>query len=88
VIWFGEYLEAALLERATRALERCDVLLVVGTSALVNPVASLPFVARRAGARVAVINLEPSPLFEIAQDCVLGAAGARMAELAAAVGAG
>jgi NAD-dependent deacetylase len=86
VVWFGEALDAQLLEQAVEALERCDVALVIGTSGTVQPVASLPLLARRAGARVAVVNLEPSPIAEIADDTVLGPAAVRMAQLADALG--
>jgi NAD-dependent protein deacetylase/lipoamidase len=86
VVWFGEHLDQELMDRAVRALETCEVALVVGTSGVVYPVASLPLVAAGAGARVAVINLEPSPLFDVADDAILGTAAARMSELAAALG--
>ena len=61
VVWFGESLDQDLLERAWRAASRCQVMLVVGTSALVQPAASLAQVAQRAGAKVIEINLEPTP---------------------------
>jgi NAD-dependent deacetylase len=61
VVWFGETLPAAALERAWEAAATCDLFLSVGTSGLVEPAASLPRVARRAGAVVAVVNPEASP---------------------------
>ncbi|HUF28520.1 MAG TPA: NAD-dependent deacylase [Gemmatimonadaceae bacterium] len=56
VVWFGEALPAAALEEAWAAATTCDVFLSVGTSNLVEPAASLPWVAAREGASVMVIN--------------------------------
>lgn len=57
VVWFGEMLPPQALERAQRAAEDCDVFLSIGTSNVVEPAASLPWIAARRGALVAVINL-------------------------------
>jgi NAD-dependent deacetylase len=62
VVWFGEALPEEALDRAWRAAEECEVCLVVGTSALVQPAASLPLVARAKGAFVVEINPEATPL--------------------------
>jgi NAD-dependent deacetylase len=62
VVWFGENLPLEALQTAVSAAESCDLFLSVGTSALVHPAASLPLLARRHGATVAEINLEPTPL--------------------------
>jgi NAD-dependent deacetylase len=56
VVWFGENLPADVFQAAEEACRRCDVLLVVGTSAEVYPAASLPYVALRAGATVVEVN--------------------------------
>jgi NAD-dependent deacetylase len=61
VVWFGESLDSALLNRAVEAARSCQVMLVIGTSAVVQPAASLAFEARDAGAVVAEINLEETP---------------------------
>jgi len=60
VVWFGEALEEATLERAFAASQSCEVMLVIGTSAVVQPAASLALVAKEQGAKVAEINLERS----------------------------
>lgn len=75
VVWFGEMLPEAALERAQRAARSCDLLLVVGTSALVYPAAELPFEAARAGAGVICVNPEPTPVDEIATAVLRGRAG-------------
>lgn len=56
VVWFGEPLPRAALEAAFDAARECHVFLSVGTSNLVEPAASLPWIAAAAGAVVAVIN--------------------------------
>ncbi len=56
VVWFGEMLPPLALLRAQEAAEACDVFLSVGTSNLVEPAASLPWIAHSAGATVVVVN--------------------------------
>ena len=60
VVWFGESLDPDLLGRAVEAVRSCRLMLVIGTSAVVQPAASLALEAKAAGARVAEINLEPT----------------------------
>jgi NAD-dependent deacetylase len=60
-ISFGEALVAADLERAQQAAQHCDVFLAVGTSLGVYPAAALPEIALRHGARLVVMNAEPTP---------------------------
>jgi NAD-dependent deacetylase len=62
VVWFGEQLPAGAMNRATAAAHECDVCFSIGTSTLVQPAASLPFVALSAGAVVIEINPNPTPL--------------------------
>jgi NAD-dependent deacetylase len=75
VVWFGEALDADVLEGAYRLSTACQVMLVIGTSAVVEPAASLPLAARRAGARILEINLEPTPLTPQADHFIPGKAG-------------
>jgi NAD-dependent deacetylase len=62
IVWFGESLDQGRIDAALRAAGNCDVFLAVGTSALVYPAAGLPLVAGRAGAWVAEINVDDTPL--------------------------
>lgn len=62
VVWFGENLPEGVYERAVEAVNDAELLLVVGTSALVYPAAYLVPVAQRAGAKVIEINLEETGL--------------------------
>lgn len=81
VVWFGEMLPHEALRQATDAAEACDVMLVAGTSALVHPAASLPWIAKRAGARLIVVNPEPTPLSDIADEVWMGPAGEALPKL-------
>jgi NAD-dependent deacetylase len=61
VVWFGESLDPDILSKAFEAARTCDVMLIVGTSGIVQPAASLSFYAKQGGATVAEINLEKTP---------------------------
>ena len=69
-ISFGQSLDPVVIERAMRAAERADLLLAIGTSLQVYPVAGAVPLAKAAGARVVIVNAEPTPFDEIA-DAVL-----------------
>lgn len=75
VVWFGESLDEELLERAWQAAAGCQVMLVVGTSAVVQPAAYLARVAKEAGAVVIEVNLEPTPNTAWVEIALLGPAG-------------
>jgi NAD-dependent deacetylase len=62
VVWFGEDLPRVALYRAGHAADTVDVCLVVGTSGLVYPAAALPGRAKAAGAKVIIVNPQPSAL--------------------------
>ena len=67
VVWFGESLDETTLADAITAAEGAAVCLVVGTSAVVHPAASLPLVTRQAGGVVVEVNPEATPLTEVAR---------------------
>jgi NAD-dependent deacetylase len=75
VVWFGEGLPEQAWSLAAEASDSAEVFLVVGTSALVWPAASLPLRARQAGARLVEINPAPTPLSELADSALTGTAG-------------
>lgn len=75
VVLFGEMLPDGAFERASRAAEECDICFVVGTSALVYPAASLPVIAKRAGAYLVEVNPEPTDLTEICDVSLRGKSG-------------
>lgn len=61
VVWFGEALDPDILRQAVDASRNCRVMLVIGTSGVVQPAASLALEAKSAGAVLAEINLESTP---------------------------
>ncbi len=81
VVWFGESLDPGVVDRAIGAAEACDVLVVIGTSALVYPAAALPAIARRAGAVVVEINLESTPITPQVNFVLRGPAGRILLEV-------
>ncbi len=85
VVWFGEELPGAALERAFAVAAACDVMIVVGTSGVVQPAASLPGVARDAGATVIEVNPEPSLITRKAHIFLQGPSGALLPGLVSAV---
>ncbi len=75
IVWFGESLPPLVLDQAWNAAEHADLFLVVGTSALVHPAATLPLVAQRSGAKVVEINLEPTAITDQIDISLMAAAG-------------
>ena len=75
VVWFGEPLPEDAWAQALEASQRAQIFLVIGTSATVYPAAGLAHQARRAGARVAVVNLEASDIDSSAAWVLRGPAG-------------
>lgn len=70
VVFFGENLDADDLRRAFRAAETCDLFLVVGSSLAVYPINETAAAAVDAGARLVILNGEPTP-FDRRADVVL-----------------
>ncbi|MGZ8413973.1 MAG: SIR2 family NAD-dependent protein deacylase [Gemmatirosa sp.] len=81
VVWFGEALDEADLQAAFDAAQRADACLVVGTSAVVQPAASVAAAAARAGAPLIEVNAEATPLSTFATVSLRG----RAAELVPAL---
>jgi NAD-dependent deacetylase len=83
VVWFGEPLDPDVIGAAFAAARAADLCLVVGTSALVHPAASVPDVTLRSGGIVVEVNLEPTPLSLRAISSVMGRAGELLPEILA-----
>lgn len=60
VVWFGEGLDAGHLARSLAAIQTAEVVLIIGTSGVVQPAASFAAHARAAGAYVVEVNLDPA----------------------------
>ena len=84
VVMFGELLPTDALDRATELARRARLLLVVGTSLEVWPVAGLPDETLGHGGKLAVVNRDPTPYDERAALVVHAAAGATLSECAGA----
>lgn len=74
VVWFGEALDGTTLQKAFARAAEADVCLVVGTSALVQPAASVPLFTLRGGGRVVEVNPAETPLSSQAHVWVRGPA--------------
>jgi NAD-dependent deacetylase len=70
VVWFGEPLPREVLEAAWAAARRCRLMLVIGTSAVVQPAASLPIVALRNEAQLVEINPAETSLSRHAHEVI------------------
>ena len=82
VVMFGELLPAAAIERATELAQEAALLLVVGSSLQVWPVAGLPGETLRAGGRLAIVNREPTPYDDRASFVAHASAGEILAACA------
>lgn len=85
VVWFGEMLPEQAINRAIRAAQRCDVCFSIGTSTMVQPAASLPFIALEAGAMVIEINPKPTALSTQARFSLQATAAVALSEIASAL---
>lgn len=74
VVWFGETLPEAAISRAQEAAMQSEVFFSIGTSAVVEPAASLPYIARGNGAYVVEINPDKTPLTDVADEHLNGPA--------------
>jgi NAD-dependent deacetylase len=86
VVLFGESLDPDVLDRAAEWSSLCRVMLVVGTSAVVQPAASLPLRAAAAGALIIEINPAPTPLTDLADISLQGKAGEILPRIDEAIG--
>ena len=87
VVMFGELLPVRAMERAERLARETGLLLVVGSSLQVWPVAGLPAETTDAGGALAIVNLEETPYDALATVVVHGPSGAALAEVARVLGA-
>lgn len=82
-VLFGEPMPVEPLRRAIALAQEADLMLVVGSSLVVQPAARLPVIAKQAGARLAMIDREPTPLDPLADLVVIGDAGPTLATVVA-----
>lgn len=82
-ISFGQALEPAVIERALRAAAACDLLLAVGSTLQVQPVAGMVPIAAEAGAHVVIVNAEPTAMDALADVVLRGPIGTLLPALCA-----
>jgi NAD-dependent deacetylase len=82
-ISFGQALDPTVIGAAADAAADCDVFLVVGTSLTVHPAAGLTDLAAGAGARIVVVNAEPTPYDDLADLVVREPIGVALPRLVA-----
>ena len=80
-VMFGEPIPPDVLEACRDAAERCDCMLLVGTSGTVNPAARLPLVAKERGATLIEVNPESTPLTRWCDIALGGTADAILPQL-------
>jgi NAD-dependent deacetylase len=83
VVWFGESLDMGILDQAFRLSSTCEAMFIIGTSAVVQPAASLPMSAARA--LKVEINPDPTPLTGRVDFSLRGKAGDILPRLDAAL---
>lgn len=84
-ISFGQSLDPDVLLRAQQETASCDCFIAIGTSLGVYPVAYLPQRALTAGARLVIINAEPTPFDAVADAVIRGSTGAALTRLVSLV---
>lgn len=80
-ISFGQELNASVLQQAFSWARNCDLMIVVGSTLLVEPAASLPRRAKEHGAQLVIINREATPLYGVADMNIGAAAGLILQEI-------
>ena len=86
-IFFGEMIPEDYLWRSQKLSSECELMLVIGTSAVVQPASMMPEIAKKNGASVIEINPEETPLSDHITDCFLkGNAGSVMNQIISVLG--
>jgi NAD-dependent deacetylase len=81
VVLFGEPMPVPAVQEAFALAQKADVMLVVGSSLVVHPAADIPLAAVRSGARLIVVNAEPTPLDRLAEVVLRGRSGEVLPQL-------
>jgi NAD-dependent deacetylase len=80
-ISFGQSMPEKETQEAYHRSSLCDLFMVIGSSLVVQPAASMPLVAKRNGARLVIINRDPTPYDDMADLVIHGQAGPTMASI-------
>ena len=82
IVWFGDSLDREVIQAAQNAIQEADLLVSIGTSAVVYPAAALPLIAKEAGAKCVEVNPEPTPMSEVYDVCMRTTASEAVASMA------
>jgi len=85
-ISFGQAMPEAMMRRATAETMACDLFIVLGSSLVVYPAAGFPIMARRNGAKLAIVNRDPTDQDDIADLVINDEIGPVLSDVAAALG--
>lgn len=80
-ISFGQSMPERETQEAYHRSSLCDLFIVIGSSLVVQPAASMPLVAKRNGAKLVIINRDPTPYDDMADIVIHGQAGQTMARI-------
>jgi NAD-dependent deacetylase len=80
-ISFGQSMPEKETQEAYHRSSLCDLFIVIGSSLVVQPAASMPLVAKRNGAKLVIINRDPTPYDDMADLVIHGQAGPVMASV-------
>ena len=87
-ISFGQSLDPAVLQESTAWCQNAELFIAMGSSLVVHPAAGLPALAKESGARLILINREPTPLDHLADIVINAAIGETIAAIEDAIGEG
>ena len=80
-ISFGQSMPERETQEASHRSSLCDLFIVIGSSLVVQPAASMPLIAKRNGSKLVIINRDPTPLDQMADIVIHGQAGPTMAKI-------
>jgi NAD-dependent deacetylase len=86
-ISFGQQLPVAVLEQSAAWAQEADVFLAMGSSLVVHPAAGLPQLAKHSGARLVIINRDPTPLDAVADAVIHAGLGTTLERIDAVLNA-
>ncbi|TXT55383.1 MAG: NAD-dependent protein deacylase 1 [Candidatus Thorarchaeota archaeon] len=81
VVWFGESLNPEIMKSVYRELELADTIIVIGTSALVQPAASFPLLVKQQGGKIIELNIEETPLTRYVDVHISGPSGVMLPKI-------
>jgi NAD-dependent deacetylase len=84
-IMFGEHLDPSTIDTAAQVAAACELFWAVGTSLTVEPAASLCAIAAEAGARITIVNAQPTPYDMLADKIVREPIGTALPQMVTAL---